>query len=104
MMGIGRTQSGGNVLQDDGPSDVTAWFGDAGPFCGNGEEGIRVTHRLPQKYHGQVSVAYRRRYVVDARSAISAGSGGNAVGDYICRYTAVNHGTVGGVMTNIQSV
>ena len=32
------------------------------------------------------------------------GINGNAVGDYLYRETAGNHGTVGGVMINIQSV
>ena len=40
----------------------------------------------------------------DARGGISAGSGQNAVINDLYRETSGNHGTVGGVMTNIRSV
>ena len=39
-----------------------------------------------------------------SRGRISAGSGGNTVGDDLYRETAGNRGTVGGVTTNILSM
>ena len=42
--------------------------------------------------------------MVDARGISSAVSGGNVVVDDLYRETGVNHGTVGGVATDIQSV
>ena len=81
--GRGRTQGGENVLQGGGPSNITVWFEDVGPFGGNGEEVRRSTHRVPQKEHGEASEADARQDMGDARGRISAGSGGNAVGDDI---------------------
>ena len=56
------------------------------------------------QYHGEASVADRRRDVGDARGGSSAGSGGNAADDDLYRETAGNRGTVGDVTTNILSV
>ena len=55
LTGRGRPQGGGNVLQSGGSSNITVWLGDVGPYGGNGEEGRRVTHRLPQIDHGEAS-------------------------------------------------
>ena len=35
--GRGRTKGGGNVLQGGGSIYITVWFGDVGPFFGNGK-------------------------------------------------------------------
>ena len=75
-----------------------------GPFGGNGEEFRRVTHRVPKIYHGEASAADRRQNVGYARGGSSAGSGGNVFGDVLYREMSGNRDTVGGVMTNIQSV
>ena len=58
-----RPQGGGNVLQGGGTIDTTVWFGDVGIFGGNGEEGGRGTHRVPQIDHREASAAVRRRDV-----------------------------------------
>ena len=79
-------------------------FRDVGPFGGNVEESRRVTHRLTQTDHGEASTADRRRDIRDARGGISAGSGGNTVGDDLYRETVGNRGSFGGVTTNIRSV
>ena len=90
-----------NVLQGGGPSNTTVWFVHVGNFCGNGEGGRRGKHKLPQTDHGEASAADRRRDVGDARGGSSAGSGGNAVGDYPYRETSVNRGTMCVVTTDI---
>ena len=36
-MGRDRPQVGVNVLQGGGPSNITVWLGDVGPFRGNVE-------------------------------------------------------------------
>ena len=72
-----------------------------GPFGGNGVEGKRGTHRVPQEDHREVSAAYRRRDVGDAQGRSSAGSGRNVVSYDQYRETAGNRGKVGGVITNI---
>ena len=100
----GITQGGGNVLQGDGSSDTTVWFGDVGPFVSNGDEGRREAHRVPHTDHGEASAAVRRQGVGDDRGRRSAVGSGNAVGDELYRETAGNRGTVGGVTTTIISV
>ena len=75
-----------------------------GPFGGNGEEGRRVTYRVPQTYHGEASVGDRRRDVGDACGGSSARSVRNAVDDDLYREMTGNCGTVGGVMNDIRSV
>ena len=74
------------------------------PFGGNVEEVRRGTHSIPQTDHREAIEADRRRRVGDARGGSSVGSVRNAVGDDLCRETAGNLGTVGGVTTDIQSV
>ena len=91
-------------MKGGGPSNITVWFRNFGHLRSNGEEGRSNTHRLPQIDHGKASAADRRRDVGDARGGDSEGSGGDAVGDDLYRKTAGNHGTVGGVTTNIKSV
>ena len=85
LAGRGITQGGVNILQGNCPSDITLWFVDMGPFVGNGEEGRRGTHRLPQRYHREESSADKRRGVGDARVRSSAGSGGNSVSNDLYR-------------------
>ena len=102
--GRGRPQGGGNVLHVGDPSYATVWFRDVGTFGGNGEESIRVAHRVPQTDHWEASTVDKRRGVGDTRGGSSAGSGENAVGDDLYRETPGNRGTVGGVTANIQSV
>ena len=71
LMGRGRTQGGGNVLQGGDPIEITIWFGDVGNFGRNGEEGRRGTHGLPQKYHGEAIVVDSRRDMGDTRGGSS---------------------------------
>ena len=75
-----------------------------GPLGSNIEEERRVTHGLPQKNHGEVSAADRRKDEGDAQGTSSLGNGGNAVGDDLYRETVGNRGIVDGATTNIQSV
>ena len=42
-------------------SKFTVWFGDVGPFGGNGEEGVRGTHRFTHKYYREEITEDRRR-------------------------------------------
>ena len=100
----GRPQGGGNVLHVGDPSYATVWFRDVGTFGGNGEESIRVAHRVPQTDQWEASTVDKRRGVGDERGRSSVGKGGNSVGDDLYREIEGKHGTVGGVMTNIRSV
>ena len=52
MMGRGRPQGGGNVLQCSGSSDTNVWVGDVGPFGSNVEDGGRYTHWDPYTDRG----------------------------------------------------
>ena len=88
----GRPQGGGNVLKGGGPSNTTVWFGNVGPFGGNVEEGRRVTRRVPQTDHGEVTVVDRIRHVGDDRGGSIAGSGENTVGDDL--YIGIRKATV----------
>ena len=72
------------------------------PFSDNREEGRRDLHRIPQTYHGEAISIDSRLDVGDAWGGSSAGSGRNVVGDDLYEETAGNHGTVGGVTTDIQ--
>ena len=93
-----------NVLQGGGTSEITVWFGDLGPFGGNGEKGRRSTHDFSQTNHGEVSAADSRRDIGDALGRSSAGSGRNTAVNELYMETTSNRDTVGGVATNIQSV
>ena len=95
-----RPQGGGNVLQGGGPSNITVWFVDVGPFGNNIKEGRRVTHWLPLIDHGEARAADSRRDMGDARGGSSAESVSNAVGNDIYRETTGKRGTVSGVKTN----
>ena len=66
LTGRSTTQGGVNVLQGSGPSNITVWFEDVGPFGGNGEEVRRSTQRVPQKEHGEASEADARQDMGDA--------------------------------------
>ena len=100
-MGRGRPQGGGNFLQGGVTSNITVWSREVGNFGGNGEEGRRGTHSLPQTDHGEVSVADGIRNVGDSWGGSSAGISRNAVGDDLYRETADNCGTVGDVTIGI---
>ena len=72
-----------------------------GPFSFNGEEGRRVTHRVPQKDQREATAGYRRGDMGDVRGIISGGRGGNAVENDLYREIEVRRVIVGGVTTNI---
>ena len=72
-----------------------------GTFGGNGA-GVRWnTHVFSLADHGEAGATVDRRDMGKAQGVISAGSGGNAVGNDLRRYTAGNRGTVGSVTAAI---
>ena len=99
-MGRGGYQGGRNVLQGGGTGGSNIWLRELGTFGGNVEKCRGHTQGFSEENHGEASVAENIRDMVDTQGGISAGRGGNSVGDELYRKMTGNCGTVGGTEAN----